>query len=87
MAAKAIAIGAAARLARLGELATGASIATGDQIRDLTRRGILPAQAEATLSALWSLASGTRSPAALAGLIEDAKLAIPVLDAEIAKAA
>src|SRR5205085_984202 len=42
IAAKAIGIGAAARLAALGELAAGATTATGEQIRDLTRRGILP---------------------------------------------
>jgi hypothetical protein len=87
LAAKAISIGAAARLAALGELAAGASSATSEQIRDLTRRGILPPRVEAALSELWSRAGGARGPGALAPLIEDAALAIPAADGEIAKAA
>jgi predicted ATPase len=87
LAAKAIGIGAAARLAALGELAAGASGATTEQIRDLTRRGILPPRVEAALSELWSRAGGGRSPGALGPLIEDAALAIPAADGEIAKAA
>jgi hypothetical protein len=87
LAAKVIGIGAAARLAALGELAAGASSATTEQIRDLTRRGILPPRAEAALSELWSRAGGGRSPGALGPLIEDAALAIPAADGEIARAA
>jgi superfamily II DNA or RNA helicase len=87
LAAKAIGIGAAARLAALGELGAGAATATSEQIRDLTRRGILPPRVEAALSELWSRAGGGRSPGALAPLIEDAALAIPAADGEIAKAA
>jgi hypothetical protein len=87
LAAKAIGIGGAARLAALGELAAGASSATTEQIRDLTRRGILPPRVEAALSELWSRAGAGRSPGALAPLIEDAALAIPAADSEIAKAA
>ncbi len=56
--AKAIGIGAAARLAALGEIAAGVSIATPAQVRDLVDRGILAAQAEAALSDLWSVAGG-----------------------------
>ena len=56
--AKAIGIGAAARLAALGEIAAGVSIATPTQVHDLVDRGILAAQAEAALSALWSVAGG-----------------------------
>jgi hypothetical protein len=42
---------------------------------------------EAALSELWSRAGGGRSPGALAPLIEDAALAIPAVDGDIAKAA
>jgi hypothetical protein len=87
LAAKAIGIGAAARLVALGELAAGASSATSEQIRDLTRRGILPPRVEAALSELWSRAGGGRSPGALVPLIEDAALAIPAADDDMAKAA
>ena len=41
--AKAIGIGAAARLAALGELAAGATMATPAQMRDLVDRGVLAA--------------------------------------------
>jgi hypothetical protein len=80
LAAKAIGIAAAARLAARGELAAGAAIATSEQVCDLTRRGILPPQAAATLSELWSLASAGRSTGALSALIENAALALPAPD-------
>ena len=59
--AKAIGIGAAARLAALGELAAGVSIATPAQIRDLVDRGVFASQAQAALSVLWSLPAGVAS--------------------------
>jgi len=77
--AKAIGIGAAARLAALGELAAGVSIATPAQVRDLVDRGILAAQAEAALSALWSVAGG-RTIADVESLIGMGALAIAGLD-------
>ncbi|HEY7298163.1 MAG TPA: DEAD/DEAH box helicase [Xanthobacteraceae bacterium] len=80
LAAKAIGIAAAARLAALGELAAGAAIATSEQVRDLTGRGILPPQAARTLSELWSLAGAARSTGALDALIENAALALPAPD-------
>ncbi len=84
--AKALGIAAAARLAALGELAAGASIATPAQIRDLVDRGVLASQAEATLSALWSVAGG-RNVADVASLIEMGALAIAGLDESNAKRA
>ncbi len=85
--AKAIGIGAAARLAALGELAAGVSIATPAQIRDLVDRGVFAPQAEAALSALWSAAGG-RTVADLESLITDATLAVAgINDRERAKAA
>jgi uncharacterized membrane protein len=72
--AKAIGIGAAAKLAALGELAAGQSIATPAQIRDLVDRGVFVPQAEAALSTLWSTAGG-RAVADLESLIDDAILA------------
>ena len=81
--AKAIGIAAAARLAALGELAAGATMATPAQIRDLVDRGVLAPQAEAALSALWSVAG-----AGLAALIETATQVVAAADAsERAKAA
>jgi hypothetical protein len=77
--AKAIGVGAAARLAALGELAAGASIATPTQIRDLVNRGELAQQVEATLSTLWSGAAG-HNVADVASLIEMGALAIAGLD-------
>jgi hypothetical protein len=77
--AKAIGIGAAARLAALGELAAGVSMATPAQIHDLVGRDALAPQAEAALSALWSVAGG-RSVAEVASLIEMGALAIAGLD-------
>ena len=77
--AKAIGIGAAARLAALGEIAAGVSVATPAQIRDLVDRGILAAQAEAALSDLWSVAGG-RTVANVESLIGMGALAIAGLD-------
>ncbi len=77
--AKAIGIGAAARLAALGELAAGVSIATPAQVRDLVDRGILAAQAETALSDLWSVAGG-RTVADVESLIGMGTLAIAGLD-------
>jgi superfamily II DNA or RNA helicase len=68
--AKAIGIGAAARLAALGELAAGATIATPAQIHDLVGRGIFAPQAESALSALWSAAGG-RAISDVVTLIDD----------------
>ena len=71
--AKAIGIGAAAKLAALGELAAGQSIATPAQIRDLVDRGVFVPQAEAALvdavvhcwrrapSPTWNRSSTTQS--------------------------
>ena len=53
---KAIGTAAAAKLAALGELEPGASIATPLQVHDLVGRGALPRQAETTLAALRSAA-------------------------------
>ena len=77
--AKAISIGAAARLAALGELAAGVAMATPAQIRDLVDRGILAAQATAALSELWSVAGG-RTVADVTSLIGMGTLAIAGLD-------
>jgi superfamily II DNA or RNA helicase len=73
--AKAIGIGAAARLAALGELAAGVSIATLAQIRDLVERGVFAPQLEAALAALWSM-TGAPVVAELESLIADATLAV-----------
>src|SRR5258707_1103655 len=77
--AKAIGIGAAARLASLGELGPGASIATPAQIRGLIERGALSPQAEEALATLWSVASG-RNKADATSLIETAALVLAGLD-------
>ena len=77
--AKAIGIGAAARLAALGELAAGVSIATPAQVRDLVDRGVLATQAEAALSALWSVAGG-RTYSDVESLIGMGALAIAGFD-------
>jgi len=73
--AKAIGIGAAARLAALGELPAAVSTATPAQIRDLVDRGAFASQAEAALSALWSPAGG-RGVADIISLIDNATLVI-----------
>jgi superfamily II DNA or RNA helicase len=84
---KAIGIGAAAKLAALGELAAGISIATPAQIHDLVRRGVFAPQAQAALLALWSTAAAPPI-AELASLIEDASLAVAIVDDRVqAKAA
>jgi hypothetical protein len=90
--AKAIGIAAAARLAALGELAAGASLATPAQVRDLVGRGALAPQAETALSALWSAAvldaKGARAVADATSVIEMAALVVAgVDDARRAKAA
>ena len=85
--AKAIGIGAAARLAALGELAAGVSTATPAQIRDLVDRGVFASQAEAALSALWSTAGG-RDVGDIISLIDNATLALAgINDRKRAKAA
>jgi hypothetical protein len=78
--AKAIGVGAAARLASLGQLAAGATMATPAQMRDLVERGALAPQAETALSALRSPAGGVAADAA--SLIEMAALAVAGLDQE-----
>jgi superfamily II DNA/RNA helicase len=85
--AKAIAAGAAARLAALGELAVGATLATPTQVRDLVERGALIPQAESALSALWSAATGKAGVDA-DPLIEVGMRVITSLgEADVAKAA
>jgi hypothetical protein len=85
--AKAITVGAAARLAARGELAAGASMATPAQVRELVDRGALAPQAETALSALWS-AAGRGAVADVSSLIEMGALVIAGLDeGDIAKAA
>jgi hypothetical protein len=85
--AKAIAAGAAARLAALGELAVGATLATPTQVHDLVERGALIPQAETALSALWSAASGKAGVDA-DPLIEVGMRVITSLgEADVAKAA
>ena len=84
---KAISIAAAARLATLGELAAGTTMATPARVRELVDRGVLAPQAETALAALWP-AGGARSVADLASLVDMAALIIARLDdGEWAKAA
>ena len=66
---KALGHGAAARLAALGELAAGISMATPIQIRDLVERSVLPPEAMTTLAALWP-AAGASSRAEVGGLLD-----------------
>ena len=73
--AKAIGIGAAARLAALGELPAGVSSATPAQMRELVDRGAFASQAEAALSALWSPAGG-RGVGDIISLIDNATLVV-----------
>jgi hypothetical protein len=75
LAAKAIGIGAAARLAALGELPAAVSTATPAQIRDLVDRGAFASQAEAALSALWSPAGG-RGVGDIIAIIDNATLVV-----------
>ena len=77
--AKAIGIGAAAKLAALGELVAGAAIATPAQVHDLVDRGILAPQAAAALSALWPVA-GRPTTVDVASIIEMGALTIAGLD-------
>ena len=77
--AKVIAVGAAAKLAALGELAAGASMATPAQVRDLVDRGSLAPQAETALSALWS-AAGRDAVTDIASIIEMGAIVIAGLD-------
>jgi hypothetical protein len=67
--AKAIGHGAAAKLAALGELAVGVSLATPMQVRALVERNVLPADAADTLAALWP-AGGAASGAQVTGLLD-----------------
>jgi len=78
--AKAINVGAASKLAALGELAAGAVLATPAQVRELIERGVLAAQAETTLSALWS-AAGKGAAVEASSLIETAALVLAGLAA------
>jgi superfamily II DNA or RNA helicase len=59
--AKALGYGAAARLAQLGELAPGASMATPEQMRALVERDALPEDTIEVLMALWPKAGGGRA--------------------------
>jgi hypothetical protein len=74
---KAVGAGAAARLADLGELAAGASIAGAAHIRDLVGRGLLPRGAEMALAAFQPQrpAGGAHEIAELISLIETDVLA------------
>jgi SNF2-related domain/Helicase conserved C-terminal domain len=76
---KAIGIGAAAKLAALGELAAGISIATPAQIHDLVQRGAFASQAETALLAVWSAAAAPPI-ADVTSLIADASLAVATID-------
>jgi hypothetical protein len=85
--AKAIGMGAAARLAALGELPPGVSTATPTQIREMVDRGVFAPQAEAALSALWSTA-GERAVGDLESVIANATLTVAGINGrEQAKAA
>jgi hypothetical protein len=85
--AKAIGVGAASKLAALGELATAATMATAAQVRHLVDRGALAPQAEIALSTLWSSA-GTGALDKLPSLIEMGTLVMAGLDdGQIATAA
>ena len=85
--AKAIGIGAAARLAALGELTAAVSSATPAQIRELVDRGAFAAQAQAVLSALWSPAGG-RGVGDIISLIDNATLVVAgIVDGNWTKAA
>jgi hypothetical protein len=85
--AKAIGVGAASKLAALGELTAGATMATPAQVRHLVDRSALIPQAETALSALWSSA-GTGALDKLPSLIEMGALVIAGLDdGQIATAA
>jgi hypothetical protein len=86
MMAKAIGIGAAAKLASRGELGAGAAIATSAQIRGLIERGALSPQAEEALATLWSVAGG-RNTADAALLIEMTTTVLAGLDGDGAKQA
>jgi hypothetical protein len=77
--AKAIGVGAAAKLAAMGELAAAATMATPAQMRHLVDRGALAPQAETALSALWS-AAGASAVGNVASLIEMGALVIAGLD-------
>jgi hypothetical protein len=79
--AKAIGIGAAAKLASLGQLAAGATMATPAQVHELVERGNIAAQAETALSALWS-APGGRAAGEVAPLIEIGAQVVAGLDDE-----
>ncbi len=81
---KAIALAAAAKLAALGELTAGASLATPAQMRDLIARGALAPQAESALAALWS---GSSTAVDVAALVEQAARVISGLEPQQAEAA
>ena len=85
--AKAIAAGAAARLAVLGELAVGATLATPRQVHDLVDRGVLIPQAETALSALWSAASGKAGVDVVPHIDTGARVIASLGEADVAKAA
>ena len=85
--AKAIAAGAAARLAALGELAVGATLATPRQVHDLVDRGVLIPQAETALSALWSAASGKAGVDVDPHIDTGARVIASLGEADVAKAA
>jgi hypothetical protein len=85
--AKAIAAGAAARLAALGELAVGATLATPRQVHDLVDRGVLIPQAETALSALWSAASGKAGVDVVPHIDTGARVVASLGETDVAKAA
>jgi hypothetical protein len=71
---------AAARLATLGELPAGVSLASLDQVRDLADRGALPREALTVLTALWP-ASGSPAGSGLEHLFEPAAQVLTALAA------
>jgi hypothetical protein len=87
LAAQAIRIGAAARLAAFGELPPEASMATPVQVRQLVERGALPTQAQTALSALLP-SPGRDAGGSIDSLMDMSAHVLAALDAgEIATAA
>jgi hypothetical protein len=76
----------AAKLAELGELPSGATLATPQQLRDLVDRGALPARAAATLAGLWP-AAGAPSSGEIAELLGAAERIIADSAGDDARAA
>jgi hypothetical protein len=78
--AKAIGHGAAAKLARLGELPDSITLATPAQIRDLVDRKALPPQAETTFAALFPATGGPFPGRDVEDLVEATALVLAACD-------